>query len=37
MPEKKANRKRDIHFHFAANEEEAALIRQRMAATGVTG
>ena len=36
MLEKKSNRKRDIHFHFAANEEEAAQIRQRMAATGVT-
>ena len=36
MPENKPNRKREIHFHFAANEEEAALIRQRMAATGIT-
>ena len=35
MPEKKPNRKRDVHFHFAANEEEAALNRQRMSATGM--
>lgn len=28
-------RKRDVHFHFWANEEEAALIRERMAATGI--
>ena len=37
MTEKKPNRKRDVHFHFWANEEEAALIRQRMAEAGVTG
>lgn len=29
-------RKRDVHFHFWANGEEAALIRERMAATGIT-
>jgi len=29
------NRNRNIHFHFCANEEEATLIRQRMAATRV--
>jgi hypothetical protein len=26
-----------MHFHFLANEEEAALIRDRMAATGIIG
>ena len=34
MPDKetkKPNRKRDVHFHLWATEEEAALIRQRMA------
>ena len=34
--DKKPNRKRDVHFHFWANEEEAALIRGRMAEIGVT-
>jgi len=29
--------KRTVHFHFLANEEEAALIRERMAATGMIG
>jgi len=33
---KKPNRKRDVHFHFWATDEEAALIRQRMADAGVT-
>jgi len=33
---KKPKRKRDVHFHFCANEEESALIRQRMADTGMT-
>ena len=36
MSNNKPNRKRNIHFHFAANEEEAALIRERMANTGIT-
>lgn len=31
----KPMRKRDVHFHFWANEEEAALIRERMASLGV--
>lgn len=29
--------KRAVHFHFLANNEEAALIQARMAAAGVTG
>ena len=33
---KKPNRKRNVHFHLWATEEEAALIHQRMAATGIT-
>ena len=37
MTEKKTNRKRAVHFHFWADEEEAALIRERMASLGVTG
>jgi len=32
----KPRRKRDVHFHFWATEEEAALIRRRMASLGVT-
>lgn len=32
----KPNRKRSVHFHLWATEEEAALIRQRMAEIGVT-
>lgn len=32
----KPNRKRNIHFHLWATEEEAALIRQRMEEVGVT-
>ncbi|HBU12593.1 MAG TPA: hypothetical protein DEB31_07690 [Clostridiales bacterium] len=27
--------KRSVHFHFLANEDEATLIRERMAATGI--
>ena len=30
------NRKRSVHFNFWATEEEAALIRDRMARVGVT-
>ncbi len=37
MSANKENRKRAEHFHFWATEEEAALIRGRMAAAGVTG
>jgi hypothetical protein len=37
MTDKKPNRKRSVHFHFWADEEEAALIRERMAMTGITG
>lgn len=33
---KKPVRKRTVRFHFATTEEEAALIRERMAAMGVT-
>ena len=33
---KKPNRKRNVHFHLWATEEEAALIHQRMAAAGIT-
>jgi len=29
------NRKRPVHFNFWATEEEAALIRQRMADAGI--
>jgi hypothetical protein len=36
MADKKPNRKRAVHFHLWADEEEAALIRERMASTGVT-
>lgn len=36
MPDKKPNRKRSVHFHFWANEEEAALIYERMSGAGVT-
>jgi uncharacterized protein YukE len=36
MVDKKPNRKRDIHFHFCVSEDEAALIRERMAGMGVT-
>ena len=32
---KKPNRKRNVHFHLWATEEEAALIHQRMEATGI--
>jgi hypothetical protein len=34
--DRKSNPPRRIHFHFRATEEEAALIRERMAAAGVT-
>jgi hypothetical protein len=37
MAEKKPNRRRSVHFHFWADGEDAALIRERMAMTGVTG
>ena len=37
MSANKENRTRSEHFHFWANEEEATLIRERMAAVGVTG
>ncbi len=37
MSAKKAEEKRTIDFHFLVNEEEAALIRERMAAAGVSG
>ena len=33
---KTPNRKRNVHFHLWATEEEAALIRSRMEAAGVT-
>lgn len=36
MTDKKPNRKRAVHFHFWADEEEATLIRERMASAGVT-
>ncbi len=29
------NRKRDVHFHFWADEREATLIRERMADVGI--
>jgi hypothetical protein len=32
-----AGRKRDVHFHLWATDEEAALIKGRMAAAGITG
>jgi hypothetical protein len=35
MTDNKPNRKRDIHFHFCVSEEEATLIRERMAGLGV--
>ena len=34
---KKPNRRRNIHFHFWADEAEAATIRERAASTGVAG
>ena len=37
MSTNKENRTRSEHFHFWATEEEAALIRERMAVAGVTG
>ena len=33
---KKTSGKRTVHFHFLANEEEAALINERMAAADVS-
>ena len=36
MPGDKSNLIRPVHFHFRATEEEAALIRARMAEMGVT-
>lgn len=36
MSRKQAARKRSVRFHFAATEEEAALIRERMAAMGIS-
>ena len=30
-------RNRNVHFHLWATEEEASLIRERMAATGISG
>jgi len=36
MSDKKPARKRPVHFHFWATEEEAALIRERMAKSGIT-
>ena len=36
MPGDTANLARPVHFHFRASEEEATLIRERMAATGIT-
>lgn len=29
-------RKRNVHFHLWANDDEARLIKERMAATGIT-
>lgn len=37
MTDKSKNRNRDIHLHFCVNEEEAMLIRERMADMSVTG
>ncbi|MDR1021215.1 MAG: plasmid mobilization relaxosome protein MobC [Synergistaceae bacterium] len=34
MPDNKPNRARPVHYHIWASEEEAALIRQRMAELG---
>jgi hypothetical protein len=36
MPRDKPKLTRAVHFHFRATEEEAALIRERMASAGVT-
>lgn len=33
---RRPKRKRTVHYHFVTTEEEAALIRQRMASLGVT-
>jgi Ni,Fe-hydrogenase III large subunit len=37
MSDNKTKRNRSVHFNFWASEEEAALIRERMAMTGITG
>jgi hypothetical protein len=37
MSANRGNRTRAEHFHFWATEEEDALIRERMAAAGVSG
>ena len=36
MPDEESIGKRNVRFHFRTNEEEAALIRERMARLGVT-
>ena len=36
MSDKKPKRNRSVHINFWASEEEAALIRERMAMTGIT-
>jgi uncharacterized protein YukE len=36
MSDKHPNRTRGIHYHFCVNQEEADLIRERMASLGVT-
>jgi len=35
MPDNKPNRARPVHYHLWATEEEAALIKERMAEMGV--
>ena len=35
MSNEKASHKRSLHFHFYANEEEAELINDRLAASGI--
>jgi Ni,Fe-hydrogenase III large subunit len=37
MSDNKTKRNQSVHFNFWASEEEAALIRERMAMTGITG
>ena len=37
MSAEKPNRKRSVHYHLWANEEEAALINERLAASGIVG
>ena len=36
MTDKKPKRKRGTHLHFCVDDEEIALIRERMASSGVT-